>query len=119
MNKRKTLVMILSISILLAAAALRLYLLDPSFVPDLYRVSSMTIAVSWAFFIAPAVMFLAQAVKRRWGSLPQEQAFREGAFLGIMLGFGGTVVLCLLLSPVAGTLWYIQTIRGSAASGGK
>ena len=31
--------------------------------------------------------------------------------MGLWLGFGGIIVVCLLVSPVIGILWYVQTVK--------
>ncbi len=50
MNKIKRLLIVLTICITLAGLVVLLYFLDPTFVPDAYRITSMVIVVSWAFF---------------------------------------------------------------------
>ena len=57
MNKIKHLLIVLTICIALAGLAVLLYLLDPTFISDAYRVTSMIIVVSWAFFIIPSMLF--------------------------------------------------------------
>ena len=111
MNKIKQLLIVLAICIILAGAIVLLYLLDPAFIPDAYRVTSMAIVVSWAFFIIPSVLFAVQWAAKYFGGKSPEHAFRDGVRIGVILGFGGILVSSLLVSPVTGILWYIQTVK--------
>ena len=111
MNKIKQLLIVLTICITLAGSAVLLYLLDQTFILDAYRVTSMVIVVSWAFFIIPSMLFGVQfAVKYFEGKSP-EHAFRDGARIGVIVGFGGILVSSLLVSPITGILWYIDTVK--------
>ena len=111
MNKIKQLLIVLTICITLAGSAVLLYLLDQTFILDAYRVTSMVIVVSWAFFIIPSMLFSVQfAVKYFEGKSP-EHAFRDGARIGVIVGFGGILVSSLLVSPITGILWYIDTVK--------
>ncbi len=116
MNKIKQLLIVLTICITLAGSAVLLYLLDPTFIPDAYRVTSMVIVVSWAFFIIPSILFDVQLAIRYFAGKSPEHAFGDGVRIGAILGFGGTLVLSLLVSPVTGILWYIHTVRKIAIS---
>lgn len=112
MNKpTKQLIIILPICFALALLAILLYLLDPFFEPDLYRISSMIIVTLWAFFISPSLMFIVKIEKERLQNQTFEQAFKSGARIGLFLGFGGLIILCLIVSPITGTIWFIQTIK--------
>ncbi len=116
MNKIKQLLIVLTICITLAGLTVLLYLLDPAFIPDTYRVTSMVIVVSWAFFIIPSVLFGVQlAIKYFEGKSP-DHAFRDGVRIGVILGFGGILVLSLLVSPITGILWYIHTVKQIVSS---
>ena len=111
MSKIKQLLIVLAICIILAGSVVLLYLIDPAFVPDAYRIVSMVIVVSWAFFIIPSMLFGVQlAIKYFEGKSP-EHAFRDGVRIGVVLGGGGFVVLCLLVSPITGILWYVQIVK--------
>ncbi len=111
MSKIKQLLIVLTISIIFAGFVVLLYLIDPDFVPDAYRIVSMVIVVSWAFFIIPSMLFGVQlAIKYFEGKSP-EHAFRDGVRVGVIFGFGGFIVLSLLVSPIAGILWYINTVK--------
>ena len=111
MNKIKQLLIVLTICFALAGSAVLLYLLDPTFIPDAYRVTSMVIVVSWAFFIIPSMLFGAQLAKKYFAGKSPEQAFRNGVRIGVIAGFGGMLVLCLLVSPITGILWYGYTVK--------
>lgn len=111
MNKIKQLLTVLPICLALAGLAVLIYLLDPTFIPDLYRVASMVIVVLWAFFIIPSLLFDVKLAIDYFGGKTPEQAFRNGAHIGVILGFGGLIVLCLIFSPIGGTIWFIQTIK--------
>ncbi len=116
MSKIKQLPIVLTISIILAGVVVLLYLLDPAFVPDAYRVTSMVIVVSWAFFIIPSILFGVRLAKKYFEGKSPEHAFRDGVRIGVILGFGGMIVLSLLISPIAGILWYIQTVKNIVSS---
>ncbi len=116
MNKTEQLLIVLTISIVLAGLAVLLYLLDPTFIPDAYRVTSMVIVVSWAFFITPSMLFDAQLAKNYFEGKSPEHAFKDGVRIGVILGFVGIIVLNLLVSPVTGIMWYIRTVRKIAIS---
>ena len=88
-----------------------LYLLDPTFVPDAYRVASMAIVVCWAFFIIPSILFGVRSARKYFEGRSPEHAFSDGVRFGVIVGFGGMIVLSLLISPIAGILWYIQTVK--------
>ena len=45
-----------------------------------------------------------------------EHAFRDGVRIGVILGGGGFVVLSLLVSPITGILWYVQTVKEIVSS---
>ncbi len=111
MNKIKQLLIVLTISITLAGSAVLLYLLDPAFIPDAYRVTSMVIVVSWAFFISPSMLFGMQLAKKYFAGKSPEHAFRDGVRIGVIAGFGGILVLSLLVSPLTGILWYVYTVK--------
>ena len=111
MNKIKQLLIVLTICMTLAGLAVLLYLLDPTFIPDAYGVTSMVIVVSWAFFIIPSMLFGVQlAIKYFEGKSP-EHAFRDGVRIGVIVGFGGILLLSLLVSPITGILWYIHIVK--------
>ena len=116
MSKIKQLSIVLTISIILAGFVILLYLIDPDFVPDAYRIISMVIVVSWAFFIIPSMLFGVQLAKKYFEGKSPEQAFRDGARIGVVLGGGGFVVLSLLVSPITGILWYVQTVKEIVSS---
>ncbi len=116
MNKIKQLFIVLTICIALAASAVLLYLLDPTFIPDAYRVSSMVIVVSWAFFITPSMLFGVQLARKYFEGKSPEYAFRDGVRIGVIAGLGGILVLSLLVSPITGILWYIHTVKEIAVS---
>ena len=111
MNKLKQLLIVLTISIILAGLTVLLYLLDPAFIPDAYRVTSMVIVVSWAFFIMPSMLFDVQLAKKYFEGKSPEYAFRDGVRIGVIVGLGGILVLSLLVSPITGILWYIHTVK--------
>ena len=111
MNKIKQLLIVLTICFTLAGSVVFLYLLDPAFIPDAYRVTSMVIVVFWAFFIIPSMLFDVKLAIKYFGSKSPEYAFRDGVRIGVILGFGGILVLSLLVSPVTGILWYILIVK--------
>ena len=111
MNKIKQLSIVLTISVILAGSVVLLYLLDPTFVPDAYRIASMAIVVSWAFFIIPSILFGVQSAKKYFEGKSPEHAFRDGVRFGVIVGFGGMIVLSLLVSPIMGIMWYIYSIK--------
>lgn len=111
MNKIKQLLIVLTICITLAGLTVLLYLLDPTFIPDAYRVTSMVIVVSWAFFIVPSMLFDVQLAIKYFGDKSTDHAFRDGVRIGVIAGFGGIIVLSLLVSPITGILWYIHTVK--------
>ena len=111
MNKIKQLLIVLTICIALAGLVVLLYFLDPTFIPDAYRVTSMVIVVCWAFFILPSMLFGVQLAIKYFGGKSPEQSFRDGARIGVIVGFGGILVLSLLVSPITGILWYIHTVK--------
>ena len=116
MSKIKQLPIVLTICIILAGAVVLLYLLDPDFVPDAYRIISMVIVVSWAFFIIPSILFGVRLAKKYFEGKSPEHAFRDGVRIGVILGGGGFVVLSLLVSPITGILWYVQTVKEIVSS---
>ena len=111
MNKLKQLIIILTICLTLAGLTVLLYLIDPSFIPDAYRVTSMVIVVCWAFFIIPSILFDVQLATKYFEGKTPEQAFSEGARIGVIFGFGGIILLSLIVSPVTGVLWYINIVK--------
>lgn len=111
MNKIKQLYIVLSICPVLAGAVVLLYFLDPTFVPDAYGVASMAIVVSWAFFIVPSTLFGVRLAVKYFACKTPGFAFADGVRIGVIAGFGGLVVLSLLVSPVTGTLWYIHAVK--------
>ena len=111
MNKIKQLLIVLTICFTLAGSAVLLYLLDPTFIADPYRVTSMVIVVFWAFFIIPSMLFDVQFAMKYFESKSPEYAFRDGVRFGVIAGFGGIVVASLLVSPITGILWYIDTVK--------
>ena len=116
MNKIKQLLIVLTICITLAGSAVLLYLLDPAFIPDAYRVASMVIVVSWAFFVVPSMLFGAQLAKKYFAGKSPEHAFRDGVRIGVIAGIGGMLVLSLLVSPITGILWYGYTVKAIVLS---
>ncbi len=111
MNKIKQLLIVLIICITLAGLAVLLCLLDPTFIPDAYGVTSMVIVVSWAFFIIPSMLFGVQSAIKFFEGKSPEHAFKDGVRIGVIAGFGGILVSSLLVSPVTGILWYIHTVK--------
>ena len=116
MNKIKQLLIVLTICIALAGSAVLLYLLDPAFIPDAYRVVSMVIVVSWAFFVVPSMLFGVQLAIKYFAGKSPAHAFRDGVRIGVIAGFGGILVLSLLVSPITGILWYGYTVKAIVLS---
>ena len=116
MNKIKQLLIVLTIGIALAGSVVLLYLLDPTFIPDAYRITSMVIVVSWAFFIIPSMLFGMQLAITYFSGKSPERALGDGVRIGVILGFGGMLVLSLLVSPITGILWYINTVKAIVLS---
>lgn len=116
MNKVRQLLIVLPLSCLLAGFAILSFLLDSAFVPDIYRISSLVIVTLWAFFITPTILFAVNWMKGICEKVTDEQAFRVGARIGVCLGFDGIVILCFLLSPVIGTIWFVQTIKEASSA---
>ena len=110
MSKKVQFFIVLSIGFGLAGIVVGAYFLDPSFLSDFYHLTSMIIATLWAFFILPAVLFAIAAGKRYFSRKTPQEAFRVGVFIGVV-GFGGLFALCLLASPVTGTMWYVYAIK--------
>ncbi len=71
----------------------------------------MVIVVSWAFFIIPSVLLGVQSAIKYFEGKSPEHAFRDGVRIGVIMGFGGILLLCLLVSPITGILWYIHTLK--------
>ncbi len=115
MRKGKQLFIVLPIGCTLAGIVVGAYFLDPTFVADFYRLTSMIIATLWAFFILPSVLFAIAEGKRYFLRKSPEEAFRIGVFIGV-IGFGGLFALCLLASPVTGMMWYVFAIREAIAA---
>ena len=111
MNKIKQLLIVLTVCIALAGFAVLLYLLDPNFIPDAYRVTSMVIVVSWAFFIIPSTLFGVQLAIKYFGGKSPAHAFQDGVRIGVIMGFGGILASSLLVSPITGILWYVDTVK--------
>lgn len=110
MNKKvKQLLIVLPLCCVLAGLAILSSLLDPTFIPDLYRISSLIILTLWSFFITPTILFVVNWIKASCEKTTYEQAFRRGALIGLYSG--GIVILGLLLSPAVGTIWFVQTIK--------
>lgn len=116
MSKVKQLLIVLPICIVLAGLAVLLYLLDPEFAPDFYRISSMVLITACAFFITPACLFAVKAAKEYFERATFEESFRNGMHLGLYFGFFGLLILCFLLSPVMGTIWFVQSIGEASSS---
>lgn len=116
MRKVTQLWIVLPCSLLLTALVVIAYFLDPSFVNDFYRLSSMIIAVLWAFFIVPSVLFAIILAKRFFQDRPNEEIYRVSFRIGVIFGYGGLFALCLIASPVTGTMWYVFTIKEIAAA---
>lgn len=110
MNKQiKNLFIVVPSSFVLLGLAVAAFLLDPSFTASVYIILSMVICSVWAFFFAPALMFSLVWIKNYFSGLSFEQSFRFGYFLG--RGWGVlAVVLFLAVSPITGTVWYVQTV---------
>lgn len=112
MNKKvKSLLIVFPSGILLAGLVVLFYLLDPDFEPDAYRVASLVIASIIAFFIIPTVLIAIKWIKKFCEKINFEQGVRSGLHIGLLLGAGGIIILCLLAAPVVGTIWFIQTIK--------
>lgn len=111
MDKIKQLLIVLTICMTLAGSVVLLYFLDPNFIPDAYRITSMIIVVSWAFFIVPSLLFDVQLARKYFEDKSPENAVRDGARIGVIAGFGGIIVSSLLVSPITGILWYVHTIK--------
>lgn len=76
MNKKvKSLLIVFPLSFLFAGLAVLCYLLDPAFVPDAYRVSSMILVVLWCFFIIPTILFAVQWIKKTVKKLRLNRGF--------------------------------------------
>ncbi len=114
MKKKTQVFIVLPIGLVLAGIVVGTYFFDPSFISDLYRLTSMIIATLWAFFIVPAVLLAITMGTRYFLSKSPQEAFRDGVLIGV-LGFGGLFALCLLVSPVAGMVWYVFAIREAIA----
>jgi len=83
---------------------------DPEFEANLYIVASTVLLAVVAFFIVPACLFAVGRVKNYFRNLTFEQSFRLGYYFGC--GWGVVMFLFfLLISPVTGTVWFVQTIK--------
>lgn len=118
MWKGKQLLIVLPVGCILAGTVVLAYLLDPSFITDFYRLTSMIIAVVWAFFLVPSILFAVAMGKRYFSKKSPQEAFRVGILAGA-LGYGGLFALCLLVSPVTGTMWYVFAIKEIASEKAK
>lgn len=116
MRKVTQLWIVLPCSLAFTALVLVAYFLDPSYVSDFYILTSMIIAVLWAFFIVPSVLFAIILAKRFFQDKPEEEIYRVSFRIGMIFGYGGLFALCLIASPVMGTMWYIFTIKEIAAA---
>ncbi len=115
MSKVKQLFIIFPLCFILAGLAVLLFLLDPAFIPDLYRITSMVIVVLWAFFIIPSLLFDINMIIERSKNETFEQSFRSGVRVGVFFGFGGLIILSFIISPLTGTMWFVQTIKAATA----
>ena len=111
MSKLKQILIVFPICLVLAGLAMLIYLLDPMFAPDLYRVTSMVIVVLWAFFIVPSLLFDIKLAKDYFEGKSPELSFRIGMRIGVVFGIGGLIILCLIVSPLGGTIWFVQTVK--------
>ncbi len=111
MIKIKQLLIVLTICIALAGLTVLLYFLDPTFIPDAYRITSMVIVVLWAFFIVPSILFCVQLAIKYFGGKSPERAFKDGVRIGVIVGLGGILLLSILVSPITGISWYIHTVK--------
>lgn len=110
MNKKiKLLLIVLLSSFMLAGLVVLIYLLDPTFVPNLYSIFSLVYITLCAFFIIPTLCFLFSWVKKKYEEMTLEQSFRNGVFIGLYLV--SVAILCFLFSPLIGSIWYIETIK--------
>ena len=103
MRKVTQLWIVLPCSLAFTALVLVAYFLDPSY-------------VLWAFFIVPSVLFAIILAKRFFQDKPEEEIYRVSFRIGMIFGYGGLFALCLIASPVMGTMWYIFTIKEIAAA---
>ncbi len=71
----------------------------------------MVVVVSWAFFVVPSILFGVQLAIKYFAGKSPEHSFRDGVRIGVIVGFGGMLVLSLLVSPVMGILWYGYTVK--------
>ncbi|MGN0814675.1 MAG: hypothetical protein ACI4MH_05555 [Candidatus Coproplasma sp.] len=110
MGKLKTLFAVLAISIVLAGLVALLFLISPEFEATAGMIAEMTIAVICAFFVAPSAVYVIGWAKSYFESLSLEQSVRQGFIIGYVLG-GLMIVLMFAVSPVTGTLWYVQTFK--------
>ena len=113
MSKLKQILIILPIGLVLAGLTVLFFLIEPSFTPDLYHLTSMIIVALWAFFLFPSLLLGAEAVKRYTKDHTSEQAAQANFRFGMVFGYGGGFVLCLLLSPITGSIWYILAVKES------
>lgn len=111
MSKVKQLLIVIPICIILAGLAVLLYLLDPTFEPDFYHISSLIIVTVFAFFITPSCIFAFTAAKEYYKNETFEQSFRSGVRLGLYFGLAGLIILGIIVSPVTGTMWFVQTTK--------
>ena len=62
------------------------------------------------------MLFGAQLAKKYFAGKSPAHAFRDGVRLGVIVGFGGMLVLSLLVSPITGILWYGYTVKAIVLS---
>lgn len=124
MNKYvKSLLTVVPICFVLAGTVVTLYLVDPKFEPTASVILSMTVATIWAFFIVPSLPCAINLVRQYFEKLNGRQNFAQAFYIGFNIGYAlgsglGVLLFLLLLamSPISGTMWFIQTVKALIAS---
>lgn len=116
MSKLKQLLLVLPLCLILAGFAVTLYLLDPTFEPDFYRITSMVIVTICAFFLPPSIAFAINYTKQLSQGQTFEESFKGGVRIGLYFGIAGLFILSFLVSPVTGGIWFAKTIQATASS---
>ncbi len=114
MSAGKQISIVLLASLAMAGVIVSAFVFDPLFIFSAYHILSMVIVTLWGFFSIPAAMLGFWSARTYMNRHSDAEAMRTSFRMGVCLGFGGSVVLFVVIAPVAGIGWYFLMAREAA-----
>lgn len=106
-SRVKLLFAVLGLSCLLGGGAAALCLLLLPALDSAERIAATVVITLYAFFLLPDLVFAVEYFEARANGITPRTAFFVGYYFGDIIA-----LLLILLAPISGTVWYLDTAVG-------